>query len=136
MVTSLTDPPVAGSPCLSLLRLYDAGDHMKFGFPAAFASSMLSWGYLEHKRGYDSAGQTRYLLQVTRWFTDYMVKCHVAPDVFYGQVGSVALDHDYWGRAEDMTMARPAYKITAQQPGSDLAGSTAAALASAAMLLM
>nr|KAG5708998.1 hypothetical protein BaRGS_004637 [Batillaria attramentaria] len=44
-------------------------------------------------------------------------------------VGNVDLDHDFWGRPEDMRMARPAYKVTTNHPGSDLAGETAAALA-------
>lgn len=38
------------------------------------------------------------------------------------------------GRPEDMTMARPSFKIDANNPGSDLAGETAAAMASTAML--
>ena len=45
------------------------------------------------------------------------------------QVGDGNLDHAYWGRPEDMTMARPAWKITTAQPGSDLAAETAAAMA-------
>ena len=45
------------------------------------------------------------------------------------QVANGHEDHKYWGRPEQMTMARPAYAITADKPGSDLAGETAAALA-------
>ena len=45
------------------------------------------------------------------------------------QVGNGEIDHGYWGRPEDMHMSRPAYKITAGRPGSDVAGNTAAALA-------
>ena len=47
----------------------------------------------------------------------------------YSPVGNVDLDHAYWGRPEDMTMNRPVYKLTTSQPGSDLAGETAAAFA-------
>jgi hypothetical protein len=50
-----------------------------------------------------------------------------------GQIGEGGADHAYWGRPEEMTMARPAYKITAANPGSDLAGETAAALAAASI---
>ena len=39
------------------------------------------------------------------------------------------MDHGYWGRPEEMTMARPAWKITTARPGSDLAAETAAAMA-------
>lgn len=45
------------------------------------------------------------------------------------QVGDGHVDHAYWGRPEDMTMNRPAFKITTSKPGSDLAAETAAALA-------
>ena len=53
---------------------------------------------------------------------------------FYGQVGDGHVDHASWGRPEDWTNARPAWKITAQNPGSDLAGETAAALAAASLV--
>lgn len=69
-----------------------------------------------------------------RWATDYFLKAHKAPHVLYGQVGDAELDHGEWGRPEDMAMARPAFKITEQRPGSDLAGETAAALAAASVL--
>lgn len=45
------------------------------------------------------------------------------------QVGDPGADHAVWGRAEDMTMARPSYDVDANNPGSDLLGQTAAALA-------
>ena len=45
------------------------------------------------------------------------------------KVGDGNLDHAVWGRPEEMTMARPAWKLTPSAPGSDLAGETAAAMA-------
>ena len=53
---------------------------------------------------------------------------------FYGQVGDGNDDHSSWSRPEDWTKARPAWKVTAQNPGSDLVGETAAALAAASMV--
>ena len=50
------------------------------------------------------------------------------------QVGDGQLDHQFWGRPEDMTMARPAFSISPSNPGSELAGETAAALAAASIL--
>lgn len=53
------------------------------------------------------------------------------------QVGNIKLDHDFWGRPEDMEAAgvqRPVYLINATQPGSDMAGAAAAALASASLV--
>ena len=45
------------------------------------------------------------------------------------QVGNPGVDHGSWGRPEDMTMNRPAYKIDASRPGSDVSMETAAAFA-------
>ena len=52
-----------------------------------------------------------------RWATDYFLRAHTAPNEFYGQVGRGDLDHSFWGRPEDMTMARPAFKIDTSRPG-------------------
>jgi hypothetical protein len=55
--------------------------------------------------------------KAVKWATDYFLKAHVAPTVFYGQVGQGDLDHNSWGRPEDMTMSRPAFKIDTSNPG-------------------
>jgi hypothetical protein len=45
------------------------------------------------------------------------------------KVGNGEIDHASWSRPEDMgDMQRPSYKIDCQNPGSDLAASTAASL--------
>lgn len=54
--------------------------------------------------------------------------------VYYFKVGDGGPDHSFWGRPEDMTMARPAYKVTTSKPGSDVAGNTAAALAAGSIV--
>ena len=113
---------------------YDAGDHMKFGLPLCSALTMLSWGGIEYGEGYRSAEQWRILLETVRWGTDWLLKAHTKPDELWGQVGEGTTDHDYWGPAETMYMPRPAFKIDAEHPGSDLAGEAAAALAAASIL--
>ena len=113
---------------------HDAGDHVKFGLPMAASLSLLAWGGIEYGTAYDRTSQTAALRDVIRWGTDFIIKAHPADNVLYGQVGNGSLDHGYWGPAETMTMARPAYAITAAKPGSDLAGESAAALASASIL--
>jgi hypothetical protein len=113
---------------------YDAGDHVKFGFPMAASMTMLAWGADEYRTGYQQSGQLPYILDAIKWGTDYILKAHTAPNEFYGQVGLGGVDHAYWGPAENMTMQRPAFKIDAQNPGSDLAGEAAAALASASIV--
>jgi len=119
---------------------YDAGDHVKFGFPMAASMTMLSWGLIEYSDGYKKVGQFDNTLDNIRWGTDYLLKAYddkgttaTSDDVFWGQVGDGQIDHAYWGAPEDMTMARPAFKVDAQNPGSDLTAESAAALASASI---
>ena len=113
---------------------YDAGDHVKFGFPMAATTTLLAWGILENKQAYEDSGQLKYALDNIKWSTDYFLKAHTAPNELWGQVGNGGIDHAWWGPAEVMPLERPAYKIDENCPGSDLAGSTAAALAASAMV--
>ncbi|OAE19208.1 hypothetical protein AXG93_4751s1130 [Marchantia polymorpha subsp. ruderalis] len=50
------------------------------------------------------------------------------------QVGDPQTDHDCWQRAEDVTIARPSYKLDSEHPGSDVAGESAAAMAAASLV--
>ena len=120
---------------------YDAGDHVKFGLPMAASMTMLAWGIDEYNDAYQTIGQLDEALGAIKWGTDYLLKAYddggtadPADDVFYGQVGNGQLDHAFWGPPEIMTMERPTYQINAQSPGSDLAGESAAALASASII--
>lgn len=49
------------------------------------------------------------------------------------KVGDGNSDHYCWERPEDMTTPRGAYKIDQENPGSDVAAETAAALAAASL---
>ncbi|CAL4104842.1 unnamed protein product, partial [Meganyctiphanes norvegica] len=113
---------------------YDAGDFVKFGFPMAGSVTNLAWGGITWNDAYANAGELDYLKAAVKWGTDYFIRCHPEDTVFYGQVGNGDADHASWGRPEDMTMGRPSYKITADRPGSDLAGETSAAFSAAYML--
>ncbi|KAK4324903.1 hypothetical protein Pmani_004489 [Petrolisthes manimaculis] len=113
---------------------YDAGDHVKFGFPMAFTATMLGWGLIDFEQGHSNAGQLDYGRDALKWATDYFLKAHTGYFELYGQVGDGYSDHSFWGRPEDMTMYRPAWKIDTNAPGSDLAGETAAALAAASIV--
>lgn len=126
-----------------------------------FTTTMLAWGLLSYKDAYTDAGnyynyfirinklativlnykykfnylgQYKECLNALKWATDYFIKCHVSPNEFYGQIGDFQLDHKYWGRPEDMNLSRPAFKIDADHPGSDLAGEAAAAMASVSLV--
>lgn len=113
---------------------YDAGDHVKFGLPMAFSATFLAWGAIAHPDGYQAAGQLDELKDNLRWVNDYFIKAHTARNELYVQVGDGDADHKWWGPAEVMTMARPAAKVDASCPGSDVAAETAAAMASASIL--
>ncbi|KAI3898149.1 hypothetical protein MKX03_021748 [Papaver bracteatum] len=112
---------------------YDAGDHVKFGLPMAFAVTMISWGAIDFVDEIKSSNQLGHTLEAIKWGTDYFLKAHTQANVLWGQVGDGNSDHYCWERAEDMSTSRTAYKIDAGQPGSDLAGETAAAFAAASI---
>src|SRR4051812_40747774 len=113
---------------------FDAGDHVKFGFPMAFSTTMLAWGAVEYRDAYAASGQLSTFLNNLRVPNDYFIKAHPSANVLYGQVGKGDDDHKWWGPAEVMPMARPSYKIDATCGGSDLAGETAAAMAASSMV--
>jgi endoglucanase len=113
---------------------YDAGDHIKFGFPMAYSATMLGWGAIDFKDGYVKSGQYTAIKNNLRFVYDYFIKCHTAPNELYGQIGAGGADHSFWGAPEIMTMTRPSYKIDAAHPGTDLAMETASALAAGSIL--
>ena len=118
----------------------DAGDHVKFGFPMAFSITALNWGFLEYKDGYDAVNQTEIYKRNIKWVTDYFIKCHPSPNVFYAQVAdSKSQDHNFWMPAEMVDVhpqygERKSYAITSNNPGTEVACETAAALASASIV--
>ncbi|GGM56481.1 glycoside hydrolase family 9 protein [Dactylosporangium sucinum] len=114
---------------------FDAGDHVKFGFPMAFTTTMLAWGAVEYRDAYTRSGQLPHLINNLRFVNDYFIKAHPSANVLYGQVGTGGPDHAWWGPAEVMPMARPAYKIDASCGGADLAGETAAAMAASSIVI-
>merc|ERR1712213_121251 len=113
---------------------YDAGDYVNFNLPGAQALTTLAWGGISYAGGYKCAGEWENLLDAIKWGTDYFIKCHVSDNEYYAQVGNGEIDHATWSRPEDMTGARPSYKIDCNKPGSDVAAETAASFASAAIL--
>ncbi|MFS7942307.1 putative cellulase [Helianthus anomalus] len=111
---------------------YDAGDNIKFGFPMAFTTTMLSWSVLEF--GGLMKGELGNAKEAIRWATDYLLKATAQPDVIYVQVGDATKDHACWERPEDMDTPRTVLKIDRNTPGTEVAAETAAALASASLV--
>jgi len=112
---------------------YDAGDFVKFGFPMASMTTILAWGGISFYDGYEKANQLEWLDDCLKWSMDYFIAAHSSDNELVGQIGDGYKDHEYWGRPEEMTMERPAFSITEDAPGSDLAGETAAALAAGSL---
>nr|KJB24218.1 hypothetical protein B456_004G133700 [Gossypium raimondii]KJB24220.1 hypothetical protein B456_004G133700 [Gossypium raimondii] len=113
---------------------YDAGDNVKFGLPMAFTITMMSWSIIEYGKQMGANGELGHAMEAVKWGTDYLIKAHPEPYVLYGEVGDGNSDHYCWQRPEDMTTNRHAYKIDPSNPGSDLAGETAAAMAAASIV--
>ncbi|KAL8162342.1 hypothetical protein V2J09_013831 [Rumex salicifolius] len=113
---------------------YDAGDNVKFNFPMAYTTTMLSWGVIEFGGTMSPTilAQTRYAIL---WATNYLLKCVKAtPGRVYVGVGDPNADHRCWERPEDMDTIRSVYYVSSSNPGSDVAGEMAAALASASIV--
>ncbi|KAF5460557.1 hypothetical protein F2P56_020421 [Juglans regia] len=113
---------------------YDAGDNVKFGLPMAFTLTMMSWSIVEYGKQMAASGELSHAMDALKWGTDYLIKAHPEPNVFYGEVGDGNSDHYCWQRPEDMTTDRRAYKIDPSNPGSDLSGETAAAMSAASIV--
>ncbi|XP_022986510.1 endoglucanase 24-like [Cucurbita maxima] len=111
---------------------YDAGDNVKFGFPMAFTTTLLSWSVIEFGDLMPPV-EVRNSLDAIRWSTDYLLKTVSQPNRIFVQVGDPSADHFCWERPEDMDTMRTVYAVDAPGTASDVAGETAAALAAASM---
>lgn len=114
--------------------MYDAGDHIKFGFPMAFTATVLSWSILEYGDQMSATHQLDSAQDSLKWITDYLINAHPSDNVLYIQVGDPDVDHKCWERPETMTEARPLTKITTNVRGTEVAAETAAAMAAASMV--
>ncbi|KAI4336793.1 hypothetical protein L6164_015274 [Bauhinia variegata] len=114
--------------------MYDAGDHMKFGFPMAYTATVLSWAILEYGDQMEAVDQLKPALDSLKWITDYLINAHHSENVLYIQVGDPVSDHKCWDRPEDMTEQRPLIQINTTCPGTEVAAETAAAMASASLV--
>lgn len=66
--------------------MYDAGDHMKFGFTLAFTGTMLSWSVLEYGDAMRDAQQRDAAMDALAWIMEFLVNAHPDDDVLYIQV--------------------------------------------------
>ena len=71
-----------------MFLLCTAGDHIKFNYPMAYSTVVLTWGLLEFKDAYEASGQLQWMYDSIKWPLDYLLKCHVADDELYVQVNT------------------------------------------------
>lgn len=64
---------------------YDAGDNVKFGFPMAFTTTLLSWSVIDFGRNMGS--ELGHAVRAVKWGTDYLLKATAYDGVVYVQVG-------------------------------------------------
>ena len=106
---------------------HDAGDHMKFGLPQAYAASMLGWAFYRYEEVFKNTGIEDKYLSTLRYFGEYFLKCHADTNTFYYQVGCPHDDHSYWGPPEEQDEDRPTELVaTESDTASDVLAHTAA----------
>lgn len=121
---------------------YDAGDAIKFNFPASFAMTMLSWSVIEYSAKYEAVGELGHVREIIKWGVDYLLKTfnssadtidRIAAQVGVGDTsrGPTPNDHYCWMRPEDMDYPRPVFEC---HSCSDLAAEMSAALAAASIV--
>jgi endoglucanase len=115
---------------------HDAGDHVRFGLPQSYAAGTLGWGFYEFRDSFQAIGEEAHMIEILRYFTDTFLRCSFLDKdgnliAFCYMVGEGDADHCYWGSPElyPDNIPRPADFATAETPGSDVCGSTSAALA-------
>lgn len=117
---------------------FDAGDHVKFGFPMSSTATMLAWGAIDYEQAFISAGQMDEFKNNLKFVNDYFIAAHPTPNEFYGQVGLGGPDHSFWVPAEVIDQhtrsSRVSAKIDLNCKGPDLASETAAAMAASSMV--
>ena len=57
---------------------YIGGDHVKWGFPMAFATTVVAWSGISYNEAYGEMGHDGYgeLFKQVKWATDYFMKAH------------------------------------------------------------
>lgn len=118
---------------------HDAGDHVKFGLPGAYAAATVGWGYYEFPEVFEKTGQKEHAEDILRWINDYYMKVTYLDEngdlvAYCYQVGEGNIDHNYWNAPELqntslLDFARPAYFATDEAPAVDQCCNAAASLA-------
>ncbi|XP_077236359.1 glycosyl hydrolase 9A4 [Tasmannia lanceolata] len=132
--SGLDDGKLANPPMDLMGGYYDAGDNVKYGLPMAFTVTTLAWGALFYKAELQAAGELDNARSAIRWGTDYLWKASSRKNRLYVQVGDPVADHECWMRPENMQTPRTVLRIDENEPGTEIAAETAAAMAAASIV--
>eukprot|EP01118_Nematostelium_gracile_P006608 TRINITY_DN2124_c0_g1_i1.p1 TRINITY_DN2124_c0_g1~~TRINITY_DN2124_c0_g1_i1.p1 ORF type:complete len:909 (+),score=181.69 TRINITY_DN2124_c0_g1_i1:72-2798(+) len=113
----------------------DSSSRVKYGQPLAFTWTTISWGAIQFRNGYERTGEITYLRDALKWAARYFINIHPEPNKLIGQVGNSVTDSQYCGPSEYFNLTRDVYWLTENNPGSEVAAETAAALASGSIVM-
>lgn len=52
----------------------------------AAATTLIAWGAIDFKSGYEASGEYNATLNTIKWATDYFIKCHTNTNELWAQV--------------------------------------------------
>ncbi|KAK9819681.1 hypothetical protein WJX72_001055 [[Myrmecia] bisecta] len=114
------------------------GSYLKLGMPAAHTVAVMGWGLLAFHDGYAKANETTIAREALKWGANYLVNAYNASaNRFAAVVGNDTEDFDYYGPPEEYRAhvpVRPVFYISEEDPGSEISGEAAAALAVSAIV--
>ncbi|KAK9828596.1 hypothetical protein WJX72_000945 [[Myrmecia] bisecta] len=114
------------------------GSYLKLGIPSAFTTTMLAWGLKAFKAGHDNVQETATAQEAIKWGADFLIASYPKPNTFVAVIGNDTLDFDYYGPPEEydsFVSSRPVFYLTEADPGSEITGEAAAALAASYLAL-
>eukprot|EP01023_Acetabularia_acetabulum_P045661 TRINITY_DN463_c0_g1_i1.p1 TRINITY_DN463_c0_g1~~TRINITY_DN463_c0_g1_i1.p1 ORF type:complete len:1207 (+),score=229.86 TRINITY_DN463_c0_g1_i1:181-3801(+) len=115
--------------------------HAKITKNIAYTVTLLAWSALTFNTGLKEANLEKRAEKYIRWGASYVERAFLEDPVnvrnhtLVAAIGNITVEHEYWGRPEDMLHARPAYLIPAYRQPSDLAAQMSAALVASSMYL-
>ncbi|KAK9830768.1 hypothetical protein WJX74_006277 [Apatococcus lobatus] len=118
---------------------YESGGSMlKIAVPQAFTVTQLAWGATSFNGGFTKTGELSTVLGTIRHGAEYIDASFPSPTVMLASVGNDTDDFSYYGPPEEYHQYIPnrlfCY-VNAQNPGAEIPGEGAAALAAASVAL-
>ncbi|KAE8731999.1 Endoglucanase 8 [Hibiscus syriacus] len=127
--SGLDDGKEANVPFFPILYLH-AWRQCEVGLPMAFTVTTLAWSAIAFKSELKSADEMENVRAAIRWGTDYFLKAAAKHDRLLVTLKRSSM----WVRPEDMKGPRPVLQINSDNPGTEIAGETSAAMAAASMV--